>query len=185
MSAKFTNEILADLRAKFGNTVTSADLFKYDSALCAAARAGGLQKVKRGLFSLESAAEVAERVSLSVKSDEQIGEEIRQRFDALELLSDAIVNGNTVSMIVSGAAGVGKSFTLEKKLAAAESAGKVHITTLKGSISAIGLFMMLWENRERNDVLLLDDIDSISAEGRAGHQRSPDYLLDQGQPLPG
>lgn len=151
-----TPKQLEALRLEFGSSVTSAELYAYDPKILNAARAGDLQKIGRGMFSLGKPASSGSSKELAVR----IEDDIAARFEALDLLGDAIVEGNLLSMIVSGAAGVGKSYSLEKKLSENEHRLGT-VTTIKGSISAIGLFMTLFEHSGEDDVILLDDIDSI------------------------
>lgn len=154
--------VIADLRAKFGATVTSGDLYNYDRAIFRDAAAGGLDKVRRGVFSLGGNVEApkvtrAERASL-----------IRERFSALDMLAQAVIAGNIGSIIVSGSAGVGKTFTLEQALKVAKRAGNIEdVVSVKGSISAIGLFQLLWQNRESGQVILIDDCDAIYGDEEA------------------
>ena len=58
-------------------------------------------------------------------------------------------------LIVSGPPGLGKSFTVERELKRA----KIKYTSLRGSISAAGLYLTLWNNRD--GFLVLDDIDAV------------------------
>lgn len=91
--------------------------------------------------------------------------DIKSRFDTLSRIMDGIVRGNIRSVIVSGAPGVGKTFTIESKLEAAKAAGKIKKYTLvRGTISPIGLFVALWENRQEGEVLVIDDSDGVYAD---------------------
>lgn len=156
--------VIATLFAKFGSSVKSADLYAYDAKLMTWARNGGLQKKARGVFAIPSAKAVKAKAVVMI--DE--GKLIRERFDVLEILADGVASGNIRSLIVAGAPGVGKTHTLESKLTAAEANGVVKsVTTIKGSISPIGLFVQLWENRDAGQVLMLDDIDAVFADEEA------------------
>jgi hypothetical protein len=87
---------------------------------------------------------------------------IKDRFDTMSDLMDGIVAGTTRSFIVSGAPGVGKSFTINQKLAIGRATGKVKkVYTVKGVISPIGLYKLLWEHRKAGEVIVLDDTDRI------------------------
>lgn len=155
------NEIISELKSYFGkSSVTSAELQAYNPKYMVMARKGMLKPLARGVWSLgepESKAVKAKAENPKVKA-----EMIRERFGVLEILADGVANKNIRSLIVAGAPGVGKTFTLEQKLVAAEKAGKVaSLDVVKGSISAIGLYVRLWENREAGQVIVLDDIDSV------------------------
>lgn len=94
-------------------------------------------------------------------TDEDLRTEICSRFSVMETLVDGVVNGAIKAMILSGAPGIGKTFTVDEKLIAAQKAGKVRFNMLTGSCTPIGLYLSLWNNSNPGDVLVLDDIDSI------------------------
>ena len=91
----------------------------------------------------------------------QIDERIRRRFSVLEKVAEGVANGHIRSAIVSGATGCGKSYTRESVLKTAESDGRINYTSVRGTISAIALYVELWNNRNASDVLVLDDTDTI------------------------
>lgn len=91
----------------------------------------------------------------------EIGNRITQRFQVLERVAQGVVAGHIRGLIVSGAAGVGKTHTLETALTAAEVQGKVRYQSVRGSMSSIGLYKQLFEASEPGNVLLIDDCDSI------------------------
>jgi hypothetical protein len=93
--------------------------------------------------------------------DELVGE-IRERFSTLERLINGIIEARQRSLIVSGKPGVGKTFTVERMLGQAFAAKRIRkYTQVKGTISAIGLYVLLWENRRAGDVIVLDDADAV------------------------
>lgn len=159
---------IADLYKKFGGTVKSADLYNYAPDLMNWARAGGLKKKARGVFLIPSPKAVqaiADRQVVKMIDEAKL---IRERFDVLSVLADGVAQQNIRSLIVAGAPGVGKTHTLEAKLVAAETKGLVKsLVTIKGSISPIGLFVQLWENRDAGQVLMLDDIDAVFGDEEA------------------
>lgn len=168
MMMKNEAAVIAALYDQFGSTVKSADLYAYDSKLMAWARAGGLKKKSRGVFAIPSpkaTKAIAERAAVKLVDEAKL---IRERFDVLAVLADGVAQKNVRSLIVAGAPGVGKTHTLEARLSAAEASGQVKsLTTIKGSISPIGLFVQLWENRDAGQVLMLDDIDAVFADEEA------------------
>jgi hypothetical protein len=97
----------------------------------------------------------------AVESISEINARIRRKFTVLEKIADGIVNGHVNGVIVSGAPGCGKSYTLETALERASQAGKITHTVVKGSLSAIALYQLLWDSRRRSQVLVIDDADSI------------------------
>ena len=63
-------------------------------------------------------------------SDDEIRERLTKRFEALEIMSDATVTGKNRSLIVSGPAGLGKSYTVEQTVI--KNADKVNSITKIG-----------------------------------------------------
>jgi hypothetical protein len=95
-------------------------------------------------------------------SDKEIEQEISDRFEVLELLTRGVIAREIKSMIVSGAAGIGKTYTIDKMLLDAEKSGKVSkFSMMTGSCTAVGLYLQLWAHQNAGNVLVLDDIDSI------------------------
>jgi hypothetical protein len=95
-------------------------------------------------------------------SDYEIRERLTKRFEALEIMSDATVTGKNRSLIVSGPAGLGKSYTIEQTVI--KNADKVNSITIKGYVRPTGLYKTLYEHRHSNCVIVFDDADSIFAD---------------------
>lgn len=95
-------------------------------------------------------------------ADKEIEKEISDRFEVLELLTNGVIAREIKAMIVSGAAGIGKTYTIDKMLLDAERSGKISkFSMMTGSCTAIGLYLQLWAHQNEGNVLVLDDIDSI------------------------
>lgn len=108
----------------------------------------------------------AERAVVSTVTDEQRIIEIAERFEILDEMTKATLNGDIRAMIVSGPPGVGKSFTVERELERSAlfdqiSGRRVKSTIVKGSATAIGLYKTLYEFSDSNCVIVFDDCDSI------------------------
>ena len=99
----------------------------------------------------------------STESVEQIAEKLNDRFNALEVLTEATGKGINRALIVSGPAGLGKSYTVEQKMAELEKQGH-NVTTIKGYVRPLSLYRLLYESRFPNCVLVFDDSDSIFAD---------------------
>ena len=99
------------------------------------------------------------------ESDEAVMERIGERFDIMDSMTQAVVDGVVRSMIVVGPPGVGKSFNVVKKLAEANLfnaiAGDIRYEVVKGATTALGLYAKLYEYSREGDVLVFDDCDSI------------------------
>lgn len=99
-------------------------------------------------------------ISNIVETDEQIENRISERFNILESLTDSCIAGDSRALIVSGPAGLGKSYTVEQKLSAWDPSGLNYAIT-KGYVRATGLVKLLYAYREENQVLVFDDADAI------------------------
>ena len=93
-------------------------------------------------------------------SDEEILDGQRRRFRTLDRMAAGVIAGKVRSMIVSGPAGIGKTYTIEGMLERAEMDGEIKYKKITGFVKATGLFKALWENRHDNAVILIDDADS-------------------------
>ena len=100
------------------------------------------------------------------QTDEERIAEIGERFEILDSMTKAVLNGDIRAMIVSGPPGVGKSFTVEAQIERANlfqniANAKPKHTVVKGSASPIGLYKVLYEYSDTNSVVVFDDCDSI------------------------
>ena len=109
---------------------------------------------------------VTETQTAKTETDEQIMDRIEERFEILNEMTRATVNGDVRAMIVVGPPGVGKSYGVEKELAEAgmldDIAGRPRCyEVVKGAMTPIGLYCKLHEFSEKNRVLVFDDCDSV------------------------
>lgn len=86
---------------------------------------------------------------------------IAERFTVLWQLTNGVATGAIRSMIVSGAPGVGKSHTIEELLADYSLKGRVKYRFVRGTVTPINLYKLLWEYKSQHSVLVLDDSDDI------------------------
>lgn len=98
--------------------------------------------------------------SIARETDDQIEERIGERFQILDLLTENCINGNSRALIVSGPAGLGKSYTVEQQLAKWDPSG-INYAITKGYVRATGLVKLLYAYREAGQVLVFDDADAI------------------------
>ena len=101
---------------------------------------------------------------VTVESDEQAMNRIAERFAILDEMSKACIAGDIRSLIVTGPPGVGKShgvtLQMEKASLFDKIAGrKVKYQIVKGAMSAIGLFALLYKFSDHKNVLVFDDCD--------------------------
>ena len=98
-------------------------------------------------------------VSVVYETDEEIEKKLAERFQVLDELADGAVKGDVRSLIVSGPAGVGKSFTIEQILQKYDPEGDKHIV-IKGYTRATGLYKAFYNYRHNKNVVIFDDADS-------------------------
>lgn len=107
------------------------------------------------------------RMSLVVtETDEQIDTRLRERFDILDVMTRSACKGQTRAMIVSGPAGLGKSFTVERAVSDYDSTGKKAVIC-KGFIRPTGLYKTLYAYRHPGDVIVFDDCDAVFQDADA------------------
>jgi len=107
-----------------------------------------------------------ESMSSCDKSDDQRIAEIAERFQILEDMTEAAIDGVVRGMVVCGPPGVGKSFGVEKVLDQANMFDQLGDRPLKyeivkGAMTSLGLYCLLYKNSDKGRVLVLDDCDSI------------------------
>jgi hypothetical protein len=94
----------------------------------------------------------------------EINERISHVFRVLNKVSLGIIRGHIRSAIVSGAAGCGKTYSLESAFTKAEAAGTIVFRPVNGAMSAVNLYKLLYECNGENHVLQIDDCDSIYSD---------------------
>lgn len=111
---------------------------------------------------------IAVNEEVSETDIEELDMRIRRRFQVLDIMCEGVIQGNVRGLIVSGAAGIGKTFTFERELAAAQERGDIgNLEHVKGKLTPLFLFKTLYENRNPGDVVLLDDCDSVFSDETA------------------
>jgi DNA-binding NarL/FixJ family response regulator len=100
------------------------------------------------------------------KTDEEIIEKTRARFQVLSDMTKAVKAGDVRAMIVTGPPGVGKSFGVEEVLTKDDlfntlGERKPRYEIVKGAMSAIGLYAKLYEFSDAKNVIVFDDCDSV------------------------
>jgi predicted AAA+ superfamily ATPase len=100
------------------------------------------------------------------EDDEAVISRIAERFEILDDMTKAVLNGDIRAMIVAGPPGVGKSFGIESQLERANlfdqiSGRRVKSEMIKGTASALGMYKALYKYSDENSVIVFDDCDSI------------------------
>ena len=104
--------------------------------------------------------------STKIETDEEVMDRIEQRFNILDDMTKAAINGDIRAMIVQGPPGVGKSYGVEYQLEKAGlfdkmSGRKIKYEVIKGAMTPIGLYATLYKHSDPKNVLVFDDCDSI------------------------
>ncbi|WJJ54770.1 thioredoxin [Acinetobacter phage AB1I1M-1] len=101
---------------------------------------------------------------IKLESIDEMKARINKRFSVMDIMTKGLINKSIRSLIISGAPGIGKTYTLNRDLEKADAEGKIEYTILNGKMSPIGMFCKLYECSGPNSVLVLDDVDVFSSE---------------------
>ena len=101
-----------------------------------------------------------------VETDAEAMDRIATRFQILDEMSAACINGSIRAMIVSGPPGVGKSFGVETQLEKSAlfdkiAGNRVRYEVVKGAMTALGLYAQLYKYSDKKNILVFDDCDSV------------------------
>jgi len=100
------------------------------------------------------------------ETDQEAKERIRSAFQMLEDITDSVAKGTIRGLIVTGPPGIGKSCGVEKKLQEANlfrilKGQDPNYEIISGVASPVGLYQKLFWNKNKGQVLVFDDSDSI------------------------
>ena len=110
--------------------------------------------------------ENVEVVSFNRETDEQVMDRIAERFSILDEMTEATIDGIVRGMVVSGPPGIGKTYGVEQILEKDSlfdviADNPLRHTFVKGTMSPIGLYAMLYKYSDSKNIVVLDDCDSI------------------------
>lgn len=108
--------------------------------------------------------EVADAPVQESETETQAMDRIAERFNVLDEMSKACINGDIRAIIVSGPPGVGKSHGVTTQMEKASMFDKIsgkrpRFEIVKGAMSGIGLFATLYKYSDSKNVLVFDDCD--------------------------
>ena len=100
------------------------------------------------------------------ETDEQAMDRIKTRFNILDDMAKATIAGDIRAMIVSGPPGVGKSYGVEQQMEKASlfdqlTNSRTRYEVVKGAMTALGLYAVLYKYSDAKNVLVFDDCDSV------------------------
>lgn len=98
--------------------------------------------------------------SVKGPSDEEIDANIAKRFRVLNVLMEGVVSHDINALMIAGAPGCGKTYTIENRAGKALAEGELNnVRHIKGKMSAVVLYSELYNCRDKGDVVILDDVD--------------------------
>lgn len=114
----------------------------------------------------EPALESVTPVAKVDETDEEAMDRIATRFEILDEMASACIRGDVRAMIVSGPPGVGKSFGVERQLEKAAlfdqlAGNRARFEVVKGAMTALGLYALLYKYSDKKNILVFDDCDSV------------------------
>ncbi len=89
----------------------------------------------------------------------------KEMFDNLERLTKMVGRGIQPSLVVTGGAGLGKTYLVKKTLADMGLTESKEFVHFKGRATPAGLFVTLYENEDK--IIVLDDCDSVFKDADA------------------
>lgn len=95
----------------------------------------------------------------SKMSEEQVDALIAERFEVMDALVHAMIVSRLNSVIITGAAGIGKTYNVERILEEYERSQGQHWMMIGGRCSPSGLYQALWSCRNEGSILVLDDVE--------------------------
>jgi hypothetical protein len=101
------------------------------------------------------------QAKLDARTDTEIVTDIKDRFDIYYDMIKGTYEDTTSALIVSGSAGVGKSYTAEWALDGAKHTKGISYQIVRGAITPIDLYELSYKFRHPNSVIVLDDADMI------------------------
>ena len=150
--------------AKTGLRMTKQRLAAFELTNPEIAQAYREQQLKKNPLHLVAshADALAEQLIPVDRSDEEIEERLDDLFEALVIMTEATAHGMNRSLIVSGPAGIGKTFESDRVL---DNLGPdFHVKRVSGFMRLTGMYRLLYENRFSNRTIVFDDSDSIFAD---------------------
>lgn len=111
--------------------------------------------------------EIAQDVDLDTRTDEEIAAELKETFEIVAEMTQAAASGVVKGVVISGPAGIGKSHTVETTLAeclgdAAALTGELpSYEVIKGHVTPVMLYCMLYRLSNEGSVMVLDDCDVL------------------------
>lgn len=98
------------------------------------------------------------------RTDADVDRDVSSRFATLDRVASGVASGIFRALIISGPPGVGKTWTVEEIISKASG---IEYEKVSGYSRATGLFRALWEHKDPNHVVVIDDCDSVFQDENA------------------
>lgn len=85
--------------------------------------------------------------------------DINQKFDFLSHLTRMVINKTSVSLIITGEGGLGKSYTVKREIFRKQLSKEQDYVIIKGFSTPRGLYRTLFENNDK--LIVFDDCDEV------------------------
>lgn len=85
--------------------------------------------------------------------------DINKKFQFLSQLTRMVINKTSVSLVITGEGGLGKSYTVKKELLIKDLTKDLDYVTIKGFSTPRGLYRTLYENNDK--LIIFDDCDEV------------------------
>lgn len=95
------------------------------------------------------------------RSDDEVFDTIMSRFTVYNKMCIAATEDAITALIVSGAAGIGKSYTAEWALDYAKENTGIRYKIIRGAVNALDLYEQAFHYSNPREVIVLDDADRI------------------------
>lgn len=96
-----------------------------------------------------------------ILTDTEVIEQITGRFNTLQKISHSACEGKVRSVIVSGKGGVGKTYSVTRIIDHHKEKLGIKAEVHSGMISPLHLYMLLYRNKGKGQIVVLDDADAI------------------------
>lgn len=102
------------------------------------------------------------------ETDEEIIMRISSRFETLRKIVHSICQGKLHSLIVTGAGGLGKTYTVTEIAEHYKEHKNLNVVVVSGGVvTPVNFVKLLWKTRTKGSVLIMDDSDDILDEPEA------------------
>jgi len=98
----------------------------------------------------------------------QLSENLQKSLDSynkklgmMEKVVTGLIRSKVNSLLITGAPGIGKSYTVNKCLQELEETDGIKFTVTKGHLTPMKMYLHMCDNREPNSVLVFDDCDDV------------------------